>query len=406
MESNSHMQSSSSGVPRSARALTAAYYASLAVLGLASAAVGPSLPTLASHTSSALDRIGLLFVADSLGYLIGSLGGGRLYDRLPGHRLMAAMLLLMGLAAVAIPLASILWWLLVFGFLIGLGKGAVDVGCNTLLQWLHGERVGPYMNGLHFAYGLGSFVAPLLLARIFATTREIYWVFWLITVLIVPLAAWFWLNPAPPTRAAPSAGSSSTMAVVPLLLMVLAFVFYVGAELGFSNWIYTYALTLKLADTITAAYLTSAYWAVFTASRLLGVWISTRLRSRTILFLDFAGCLISLALIGLAQDSVPMLWVGTIGLGLSTASVFPTLILLAGERLHVTGTITGLFLVGSGAGSMLLPWLIGLAFTSISPHAMITILFVDVVLGLATIALFVYGRSLEREPAAMAESRR
>ena len=249
----------------------------------------------------------------------------------------------------------------------------------------------------------GHWVGARPHGRIFATTREIYWVFWLITVLIVPLAAWLWLNPAPPTRAAPSAGSSSTMAVVPLLLMVLAFVFYVGAELGFSNWIYTYALTLKLADTITAAYLTSAYWAVFTASRLLGVWVSTRLRSRTILFLDFAGCLVSLALIGLARDSVPMLWVGTIGLGLSTASVFPTLILLAGERLHVTGTITGLFLVGSGAGSMLLPWLIGLAFTSISPHAMITILFVDVVLGLATVALFVYGRSLEREPAALAE---
>ncbi len=366
--------------------------------------MGPSLPTLASHTSSTLDRIGLLFVADSLGYLIGSLGGGRLYDRLPGHRLMAAMLLLMGFAAVAIPLASILWWLLLFGFLIGLGKGAVDVGCNTLLQWLHGARVGPYMNGLHFAYGLGSFLAPLLLARIFATTHEIQWVFWLIAILTLPLAAWLWLNPAPPTRGAAPARSSSSMVVVPLLLMVLAFVFYVGAELGVSNWMYTYALTLKLADTITAAYLTSAYWAVFTAGRLLGVWISTRLRSRTILFLDFAGCLISLVLIGLAQDSAPMLWVGTIGLGLSTASIFPTLILLAGERLHVTGTITGLFLVGSGAGSMLLPWLIGIAFESISPHTMIAILFLDMALGLATVALFVYGRSLRREPASLAES--
>ncbi|HEX8990762.1 MAG TPA: MFS transporter [Anaerolineales bacterium] len=389
---------------RSPLALTAAYYASLAVLGLASAAVGPSLPTLASHTSSALDRIGLLFVADSLGYLLGSLGGGRLYDRLPGHRLMAGMLLLMGIAAVAIPLLSILWWLLLFGFLIGLGKGAVDVGCNTLLQWLHGERVGPYMNGLHFAYGLGSFVAPLLLARIISTTHEIYWVFWIIPILIIPLAAWFWLNPAPPTRGPASPRSSGSMPLVPLVLMVLAFVFYVGAELGFSNWIYTYALTLKLADTITAAYLTSAYWGVFTAGRLLGVWISTRLRSRTILFLDFAGCLVSLALIGLARDSAPMLWVGSIGLGLSTASVFPTLLILAGERMQVTGTITGLFLVGSGAGSMLLPWLIGRAFTSVSPHAMITILFVDLALGLLTVALFVFGPASGRQSTSPAQS--
>ena len=49
------------------------------------------------------------------------------------------------------------------------------------------------------------------------------------------------------------------------------------------------------------------------------------------------------------------------------------------------GLETGLFLVGAGAGSMLLPWLIGVAFTAISPHAMITILFADLALGLCTL---------------------
>src|SRR5512140_1580423 len=92
--------------------LTAAYYASLALLGLATAAEGPSLPTLAHHTASALSRAGLLFVVDSFGYLIGSLAGGRLYDRLPGHRLMAAMLVLMGIVSIGIPFAPVLWWLL------------------------------------------------------------------------------------------------------------------------------------------------------------------------------------------------------------------------------------------------------------------------------------------------------
>src|SRR5512140_829768 len=134
-----------------ARVLTAAYYLALVMLGLATAAEGPSLPTLASHTSSPLDRIGLLFVADSFGYLIGSLAGGRLYDRLPGHRLMSAMLVVMAVAIIAIPVVPVLWWLLLLASVLGLGKGAVDVGSNTLLQWVHGARVGPYMNGLHFS---------------------------------------------------------------------------------------------------------------------------------------------------------------------------------------------------------------------------------------------------------------
>lgn len=382
--------------------LTVAYYAALSILGLATAAEGPSLPTLAAHTSSPLDRISLVFVADSLGYLIGSLGGGRLYDRLPGHRLMATMFLLMLASALVFPLASILWLLLVLSFLLGLGKGAVDVGSNTLLQWVHGERVGPYMNGLHFSYGLGALLAPLLLAQIITLTHEIYWVFWIIAILMVPLIAWLWFLPAPRPPAAGDSRNPASVPFMPVLLMVLAFVLYVGAELGFSNWIYTYAVTLKLADTITAAYLTSAYWAFFTIGRLVGVWVSTRLPSRTILYADFLGCLLSLGLIAIAGDSALILWVGSIGLGLATASIFPTLIILAGERLQVTGTITGWFLVGSGAGSMLLPWLIGRAFTSTGPHTMISILLVDMALGLALVFLFTRGARMVEKQASLA----
>ncbi len=54
------------------------------------AALGPTLPGLAGHTGSSVQQISYLFTACSLGYLIGSFGGGRLYDHLPGHRLMAS----------------------------------------------------------------------------------------------------------------------------------------------------------------------------------------------------------------------------------------------------------------------------------------------------------------------------
>ncbi|MGE5073944.1 MAG: MFS transporter [Anaerolineae bacterium] len=370
--------------------LTAAYYVTLALLGLVTAAQGPSLPTLAQHTSTTVARAGLVFVADAFGYLLGSLGGGRLYDRLPGHRLMAAMLVVMLAAAAVLPLAPALWLLLVLGFVVGLGKGAADVGCNTLLQWVHGARVGPYMNGLHFAFGLGSFIAPLLLARIIFITHEIYWVFWIIALLVVPVVVWLWFLPSPGAHVAGAGVRSASLPVLPVLVMVAAFVLYVGAELGFSNWIYSYALTLKLAGVLTAAYLTSAYWAAFTLGRLLGVWISTRLRSRTILLVDFLGCLLSVGLIALARDSAAVLWVGSIGLGLFTASIFPTLLILAGEHLQVTGTVTGLFLLGAGAGGMLLPWLIGAAFGSIGPQSMTSIIFVDLALGLAAVLLFLF----------------
>ena len=303
--------------------LTTAYYLSFIIMGLASAAEGPSLPTLAKHTSSPIEQIGLIFVFGSLGYLLGSLIGGRAYDRIPGHRLIAFSMLVILIAAVIFPLAPALWLLLLAALTMGLGKGALDVGCNTLLQWVHGEKVGPFMNGLHFSFGVGAFLSPILLAQIISITHEIYWVFWIIALLSFPLAVWFWVLPEPPAHLTTDDQNHSSIPFLPVLLILLAFVLYVGAEVGFSSWIYTYAVTLNLATTITAAYLTSAFWGLFTVGRLLGIWIASRAAPRTILFTDLAGCLFGLGLIILGHASAPLLWIGSSIFGVSDGIHFP-----------------------------------------------------------------------------------
>ena len=176
--------------------------------------------------------------------------------------------------------------------------------------------------------------------------------------------------------------------VLPLAIMVLCFVLYVGAEVGFGNWIYTYALQLGLGTEITAAYLTSAFWGSFTLGRLIAIPISTRLRPLTILYLDFAGCLLSLGLILLFRDSGIILWMGSILLGLSFASIFPTFLTLSEERMHVTGTMAGWFLVGGSIGGMILPWSIGQAFVRIGAGAMVMIVFVGLVFNWLALILF------------------
>ena len=375
---------------------TTAYYLAFIVLGLTTAASGPSLLKLAEHTSSTLDRIALIFVFGSLGYLIGSFLGGRAYDRLSGHKLMAITMLVIGIASALIPIARSLEVLLFAMFLSGLASGIIDVGGNTLLMWTHGEKAGPFMNGLHFFFGVGSLIAPLLLAQVLLKTNDIQWLYWIFAIACLPIMIWLWFLPEPKHTHSEEI-KSAAFPVVPVALVMILFVLYVGLELGFGNWIYTYAFTLGLETEITAAYLVSVFWGSFTFGRLLGVWVSTRLRSRTILFMDIIGCAISTILIMLWKDSSAALWIGTFGLGLSMASIFPTLIMLAGERMQITGTITGLFLVGSGAGSMLLPWFIGQIFARTGPKAMTTVLLVDLV-GLLVFLLIFLTRKTEPLP--------
>lgn len=379
--------------------LTSAYYLSIFILGLFTAVAGPALPSLAENTASSFDQISLFFVLGSLGYLLGSYLGGKAYDHFPGHRLMAFTLLIIAMSGALVPITRLLWLLLVVQFALGLAQGANDVGCNTLLLWVHGRSAGPYMNGLHFFFGLGAFIAPLVLAGMLSLTNDIQWVFWIFALLCLPLALWLWNLPEPPARTETGETGSAPTPFIPVLLLVMAFLLYVGAEMGFGNWVYTYAVTLGLGTAITSAYLTSAFWGTFTVGRLLGIWISTRIRAATILFVDLVGCLASLSVILLWNDSVPALWAGSIGLGLFMASVFPTTLLLAGERMHVTGTMTGWFLVGAGTGGMILPWVIGQAFAGIGAGAMPLLIFGTLALNLLSIAVFVFLPIKQPQPA-------
>ena len=60
--------------------------------------------------------------------------------------------------------------------------------------------------------------------------------------------------------------------------------------------------------------------------------------------------------------------------------------------MQITGTITGWFLVGSGAGSMLLPWLIGQIFAATGPKAMTAVLLIDIAVMLGVLILFLNQR--------------
>jgi len=362
-------------------------------MGAIAAASGPSLPTLAENTSSGLERISLIFVFSSLVYLIGSYFGGRAYDRISGHKLMAGVLLLLGIAVTLIPIVHTLGGLLFFFFLTGLANGVLDAGCNTLLLWTHVEKAGPFMNGLHFFFGVGSFTAPLLLAKVLLSTGNILWLYWSIAMICLPVAVWLWLLPEPPMPVHTNGGENASFPLLAVSFCVVLFFLNVGLELGFGNWVYTYSLKLGLATTITAAYLTSAFWGSFTLGRLIAIWVSTRARSQTILFMDLVGCAVGTLIIMIWKDSIPALWIGTILLGLSIASMFPTSIMLAAERMKITGTITGWFLVGSGIGGMFLPWLIGQIFVFTGPHSMTTVLLVDIA-GIMLILLLLASRQI------------
>jgi FHS family Na+ dependent glucose MFS transporter 1 len=374
---------------------TLAYYGAFTGLGMVAAILGPTLPGLAQQTHASLSAISSLFTARSLGYLLGSLKIGRWFDLLPGHTLMAALIACMAATLALVPFIPTLWILIGLMLLMGVAEASVDVGGNTLLMRVHQQGVGPFMNGLHFFFGLGAFLAPVILAQVIWLSGSIAWAYWGIALLNLPLAAFLARLPSPPVGSEAAERRAGITRPRLVLLVALFFFLYVGSEVSFGGWIYTYTLAALDLDggtaaAVRAAYLTSAFWGALTVGRLLAIPISTKFKPATMLFADLMGALASVGLILLFSGAGPALltgtiWAGALGAGLFMASVFPTILSLVSSRMPVNGQVTGWFFVGSGAGAMSLPWLIGQLFERISPRATMW-----TILAALLLALFVF----------------
>ena len=72
------------------------YFAAFLALGVALSFFGPALPTLRDQTGATLGQLGLVFAAQSVGGLVGSIVAGRLYRRLGGPHLIAIAVLCAG----------------------------------------------------------------------------------------------------------------------------------------------------------------------------------------------------------------------------------------------------------------------------------------------------------------------
>ncbi|MGD9702229.1 MAG: MFS transporter [Acidimicrobiia bacterium] len=354
------------------------YLLSFVAIGLLLSVIGPALTQLRRQVGVSLASISVLFAVQSLGYLLGSILGGRLYDRGLGHRVMAGALVACGISIALVPAVGTLVGLSCLFSVIGFGAAAIDVGGNTLLVWSRGDAVGPMMNALHFSFGVGALLSPVLIDRSIAWGGDLRIACWLATALSVAIAAVLLTRPAPSrSRIEVVRPPGSRRPRPPALLVAFAvfFLLYVGVELGFAGWIHTYGEELELGGPRGPALLTALFWIGFTGGRLLGVVFARRVEPATMLL---GSCLVAVVAVGglvLGDGTPAVVWIGTFVFGLGVAPQFPTMISFAEAHLRLTGSDTSWFVGAAGLGGLVLPWAIGQVISETDVHAMPLIVF-------------------------------
>lgn len=327
------------------------YWTTFLVVGLSLSILGPALSELRGRTGASIGEIGVLFVGQSAGYVLGSFAGGRLYDRFRGHHVYAGSLVVMGAGLAVVPVLDALSGLFAAFLLVGVGAATVDVGANALLMWELGSENSRSMNVLHLCFGLGALSAPLV---VYVGLDLAVLVAALVCVL---LAAWSVTIPPPLAR--PASDDHHPHQTPRLLALLAAFFFlYVGLEIGFAGWVHTYAEEIDFSDA-GATWLTTTFWIGFTAGRLLASAVGHRFRPKHVLMWACSVTVAASVLLVVADGRAVPVWIGTALFGVATAPQFPVMLSYLERRIHVTGSATSWFIGGAGVGGLVFPWLIG-----------------------------------------------
>lgn len=333
---------------------TIAYFSAFFMLGTVIASLGPTLPELAHQVGVNVSVLSILFSARSLGYLCGSLFTGVLLDRMRGHPLLAGVLITALILIGVIPQIPLLPFLGLVLFLVGGALGSLDVGSNTLLAQTQGEKSGPYLNAMYLSAGVGSFLIPLYFGYVAMNIGYRTMAF-----LMAPLAVWMIFTPSPPRPTRNEGEHPLTHRFDILILFSSLALLFVGLEVGYSGWIFTYLQKSMPGPEGTAYTITSLFWMAITLGRLLAIPTAVYVQPIRAIFTYLSGGLVSAGIMILFREKGWSVWVGTAGMGLSLAALFPTTFNYIQKSISFSGRHNGVVWSVGSMGGILLPLFIG-----------------------------------------------
>ncbi|MFO8036987.1 MAG: MFS transporter [Anaerolineales bacterium] len=359
---------------------TIAYFSAFFILGTVIASLGPTLTGLAHQVGVNVSALSVLFSARSLGYLCGSLLTGVLLDRMRGHPLLAGVLITALILLGVVPQITSLPLMGLVLFMVGWMLGSLDVGSNTLLAQTQREKSGPYLNAMYLSAGVGSFLIPLYFGYVAMDTG-----YQTMAFLMAPLALWMILTPSPPKPTRDDGGHPLTHKFDILILFAVLTLLFVGLEVGYSGWIFTYLQKTTPGPDQTAYTITSLFWMAITVGRLLAIPTAVYIQPVRAVFAYLSGGLISTGIMILFKEQGWSVWLGTAGMGLSLAALFPTTFNYIQRSIAFSGRHNGVVWSVGSMGGILLPLFIGWGIGALCVFSMMFI-----VLSAWTLAMFIF----------------
>ncbi len=334
-------------------------------LGLPDGLLGVAWPDMRAGFGVSLDSLGILLASGTIGYAFSSFNSGRLVNRMGVGRLLAVSCLLTGTSLLGYTLAPAWIFMVLIGFMAGMGAGAIDAGINTYVAANHSASL---MYWLHASFGVGVTIGPLIMTAGLNLTNSWRTGYVVVGLAQLVLATCFFLTAdhwqKPPAhddeKHKRPASTGSTLRRPIVWLGVMLFVVYCGGEVIGGQWSYTLITESRGVGDVAAGFWVSAYWGAFTVGRLAAGFIARHFSVRAVMRAAMIGSMVG-ALLYLWNPSDVISLAGLALVGFSFAPIFPSLISTTAERVgeeHAANAI-GFQVSGASFGIALLPGIAG-----------------------------------------------
>ena len=400
---------------------TLAIYLVFISYGLTSGMVGPAMLDFGILTNSSISQLSLIFPGRSAGDIIGATLMGFVYPYL-NFQLMS---FITSAAIVAmhvwLPFSATYLQLIITFFANGIVIGFVGTALNLQIIDLWGKENGPFLQALHFCFGLGSFFAPWVV-KPFLLEREtsinsnrsideviavdhfsaqgvqLKYPFWFIAAFhFIPTVIYLLLwklhpssNPHPSLvvkqsfepeeiehneekQVSQDQGTSDKSDNVSkeisnqlykylvIGLMMCFMPIYYGVELTFGSYLASFAVKgdLKLSKG-AGADVTSLYWAMFTFFRLSTVFYIDLIGAEKNILMNIAMILAgnaSLIPLSLGYQSSWCLWLGSALMGTGCSSIYASVFAFLEMYFSVSPKAASFILVSTSIGDFTVPFI-------------------------------------------------
>jgi MFS transporter, FHS family, glucose/mannose:H+ symporter len=331
---------------RSALVAIAAIFFLMGILG---SAYGPLLEHLARRFDVTLAVAGAVLTTHFSGALVGVLASMRVLQRVSSRTFMLGAITCLGVGCASVAVAPSWPAFLASVFVLGIGWGALDIGCNQLVAHSAGVRRTAILNALNGTFAVGAVAGPILVSNVGRTHLALlYGGAAVVAVALWPLVSG--VSGRLPFMSSRTAHSSALL----LGIFMGGFALYVGMEAGIGGWMPSHLESIGL-ESVAAATLTSGFWLALMAGRLMAALVPARVPESAIVIAGSAVAAIAL-LSALIPAAAPVAFIVA---GLAIAPIFPTGIVWLAKLRPGDARITSWLFPASMVGGAIIPGGIG-----------------------------------------------